>query len=87
MPPSVNSLYATNKETHVRFKAKCYKDWIKAATDCLWVQQRKFLKGPVKVTYVFGRSNNGRKQDAFNYEKALTDLLYGNWECPNTYSR
>ena len=73
-PPSVNGLFATDFRTRRRFATKRYQAWQTQAGVALLQQPHARLTGKVKVTYALGRPDK-RKRDAFNYEKAISDLL------------
>ena len=75
-PPSINSLYPSNKTTQRRFKSKKYKEWIDFA-DILYLQQMRGLPkfiNPVQFVIYLGRPDK-RIRDAANYEKAVSDYL------------
>lgn len=74
-PPSVNGLFATNKRTHKRFPSEAYENWQLEAKRALYEQAPlPSIKGPINVTYTFGRPDK-RRRDAFNLEKAISDCL------------
>jgi Holliday junction resolvase RusA-like endonuclease len=72
MPPSANSLYPGKQRRH---KSAVYKAWIKEAGLEVLAQGRKRIPGKVEVVYELGRPAGRRQQDAFNREKAASDLL------------
>jgi Holliday junction resolvase RusA-like endonuclease len=72
MPPSANSLYPGRQRRH---KSAAYKAWLKEAGLEVLAQGRKRISGKVEVVYELGRPAGRRRQDAFNREKAPSDLL------------
>lgn len=72
-PPSVNSLYAGKMR---RYKSLAYMAWVVEAGHALNKQKPlPRFTGPVRETIRLGPPAAYRIRDAFNFEKALNDLL------------
>lgn len=72
-PISVNAMFSDGKTQ--RIKSQRYADWIVEAGWELKRQRPAPVKGRVSIHYEFQDGIDGRKRDAFNFEKGVTDLL------------
>jgi crossover junction endodeoxyribonuclease RusA len=80
LPPSVNTMYATNFRTGRRFKGKKYAEWLLKVEAYLLENNIKLpeITGKIAVDYKLGKFPDKRRRDAANYEKALSDFLTAN---------
>lgn len=72
-PISVNAMFADGQTR--RIKSQKYREWIE---DAGWILNRQHIrpvKGQVVLSYEFEEKLDGRRRDAGNYEKGVTDLL------------
>jgi hypothetical protein len=76
MPPSANTMFATDFKTKRRFLSKEYAAWKKEAGRAL-IEQWQAAEGPVigKPYAVHIELNLNHQADIANREKAITDLL------------
>ena len=76
-PPSVNGLFATNRNTGGRFKSKPYKKWINAAGWAIRSQPDRSHQhtSPVRMTLLVRKPHDNRTRDLQNLVKAVEDLL------------
>ncbi len=77
VPPTTNSLFATNWKTKKRFKSKGYEDWEVEALRAFTSQfphGYPTIKGRAHAHFRFHFSAD-HKRDIANFEKAITDFL------------
>ena len=84
IPPSLNSMFATDWKTKRRFKSKEYAAWQRKAGDALGAQYARYgspsVHGPVSLTI---RVNISHAGDISNRIKAVEDLLVANLDMPD----
>lgn len=73
-PPSLNSLFPTNRKTGRRFVSKKYEAWRKEAYWLIGLKKVETLKNPVIISISLGAPDK-RSRDGDNFLKALKDSL------------
>lgn len=84
MPPSINSMFATDWKTKRRFASKEYAAWQRVAGDALGSQYAAYGSPSVhKPVALHIRLGLNHQSDIANREKALTDLLVAMLDMPD----
>lgn len=75
VPPSTNGLFATNRKTGRRFKARQYVTWIKLSQAEIMMQRPAKHAGRVDILIRVPESQVRASSDASNRIKAAEDLI------------